>query len=147
MAESVRVSSRMMKGREREGAKTTRLTLTVELLDELQHHTVQGSFPKDVPSREALEPGSLSTLVLESESIVEVLDLLRDGGIVCLDVIEHGDGLPGTFLVSSSDEKSGRLGKEENTRAEDETEEDLDSDGDLTRRRGRGRGREGQSDS
>ena len=51
--------------------------LTVELLDEHEHHAVEGPLPELVAGREALEPGRLAALVLSGESVVEVLRMVR----------------------------------------------------------------------
>ena len=102
--------------------------LSVELLNELKHHAVYRPLIQHISRRETLGPGSLSTLVLGSDSHLELLDRIQHNRIIEIGSVHHGDDISSFVFPVSPKQVTRRLGEEEDSREEDETPEHLQPD-------------------
>lgn len=121
--------------------------LAVELLNELQHHSVDGSLPQLVPLAETFKPSCFTAFVLLLDTIFELVDDLFDKYVVFWDGIELSNYLSSlvmfpiakqvtaikecaseyvTFKTNWRDVRGFR--EEENTRQQDQTPEHLQTD-------------------
>jgi hypothetical protein len=62
--------------------------LPIELLDKLQHHAINSTFPKAIPRREAFQPSCFPSLIFSPDTEFEFLDSLFHQRIVDGDPVQ-----------------------------------------------------------
>lgn len=76
------------------GEERTIEVLTIELLDELQHHAVDRSFPKGIAGRETFRPCSFSIGILSTDRKHQLFNKFFDERIVQRDTVQFSDDRP-----------------------------------------------------
>ena len=75
--------------------------LAVELLNELEHDTINRTFPEEVSLRETLEPSGLAPLVLSTYAELELFDELDDDRVIFRQTVEISHNAPRLGFLSS----------------------------------------------
>jgi hypothetical protein len=115
------------------GRKLTVEVLSVQLLDELEHHPIERPLPKHVPGREALGPRRLPALVLRADRRLQLFQLLRNKGIVGARGVELRDYPTCVVDAPVPEQVPRRLGQEKDAAHEDQAPDHLQPDWDSPR--------------